>query len=78
MEEEERVAAASHRREVAEQSKRMADYLEKLVTPTSQDVTKIVDEKLQAHQAQVTQSVQQMLGNFLAEIKDAIHENRTG
>lgn len=78
VEEEEGVAAASHRREVAEQSKRMADCLEKLVTPTLQDITKVVDEKLQAHQAQVTQSAQQMLGNFLAEIKDAIHENHTG
>jgi uncharacterized FlaG/YvyC family protein len=78
VEEEERVAAASNRREVAEQSKRMADCLEKLVTPTLQDITKVVDEKLQAHQAQVTQSAQKMLGNFLAEIKDAIHENRTG
>jgi hypothetical protein len=56
----------------------MADCLEKLVTPSSQDITKIVDEKLQVHQAQVTQTVQQMLGNFLSEIKDAIRENCTG
>jgi len=78
VEEEELVAAASNSREVAEQSKHMADCLEKLVTPTLQDITKVVNEKLQAHQAQVTQSAQQMLGNFLAETKDAIHENHTG
>jgi hypothetical protein len=56
----------------------MADCLEKLVAPFSQDIMKVVDEKLQAHQAQVNQSVQQMLGKFLAEIKDAIHENHAG
>jgi hypothetical protein len=33
-----------------------------------------VDEKLEAHQARVVSSVQNMLGNFLNEVKVAIRE----
>jgi hypothetical protein len=56
--------------------KRIVDCMEKLAAPSSQDVHKAIDERLQAHQAPVTASVQQILGNFLSEIIDGIHENR--
>jgi len=76
LEEEERKEAATNRKEVAQQSKRIADCLERMCAPSTQDVSRAVEERLEAHQAQVSASVQQMLGAFLSEIKDVIRENR--
>jgi hypothetical protein len=61
---------------VAEQSIRMADCFEKLANNVNApaDMSKLVDEKLEAHQAQVISSVQQMLGNFLTEMKETIRD----
>jgi hypothetical protein len=55
----------------------MADCFEKNSnnTSTSNDISKVVDEKLEAHQAQVLTSVQQMLEYFLNEMRDAVHEH---
>jgi hypothetical protein len=74
LEEEERLEAAKNRKIVAEQSIRMADCFEKIANnaTTSTDISKVVDEKLEAHQARVVTSVQNMLGNFLNEVKVAI------
>jgi hypothetical protein len=47
-----------------------------MCAPSTQDVSRAVEERLEAHQAQVSASVQQMLGAFLTEIKDVIRENR--
>jgi hypothetical protein len=71
-EEEERLEAAKNRKIVAEQSIRMANCFEKLANNANApaDMSKLVDEKLEAHQAQVITSVQQMLGNFLTEMKE--------
>jgi hypothetical protein len=75
-EEEEWLEAAKNRKIVAEQSIRMADCFERIANnanaPT--DMSKLVDEKLEANQAQVISSVQQMLGNFLTEMKEAIRD----
>ena len=76
LEEEEWKEAATNRIEVAQQSKRIADCLERMCAPSTQDVSRAVEERLEAHQAQVSASVQQMLGAFLSEIKDVIRENR--
>ncbi len=69
--------AAKNRKIVAKQSIRMADCFEKIAinATASTDISKVVDEKLEAHQAQVVTSVQNMLGNFLNEVKVAIHEH---
>ncbi len=68
---------AKNRNFVAEQSIWMADCFEKNSnnTSTSNDISKVVDEKLEAHQAQVLTSVQQMLEYFLNEMRDAVHEH---
>jgi hypothetical protein len=65
LEEEEQLEAAKNRKIVAEQSIRMADCFEKIANnaTASTDISKVVDEKLEAHQAQVVTSVQNMLGN---------------
>ncbi len=75
LEEEERKEAATNHKKVAQQSKRIADYLERMCAPSTQDVSRAIEERLEAHQAQVSASVQQMLGFFLSEIKDRISEN---
>jgi hypothetical protein len=76
-EEEEWMEVAKNRNFVAEQSIWMADCFEKNSnnTSTSNDISKVVDEKLEAHQAQVLTSVQQMLEYFLNEMRDAVHEH---
>ncbi len=57
--------AAKNRKIVAEQSVQMADCFERISTAASQDVSRIVEEKLEEklsqHQRQMTDSVQQML-----------------
>jgi hypothetical protein len=75
LEEEEWKEATTNRKEVAQQSKRIAHCLERMCAPSTQDVSRAVEERLEAHQAQVSASVQQMLGAFLTEIKDVIREN---
>ena len=54
----------------------MADCFEKIANNAIAltDISKVVDEKLEAHQARVVTSVQNMLGNFLNEVKVAIRE----
>jgi hypothetical protein len=49
LEEEEQKEAASNRREVAPQSKRIAYCLERMSALSSQDVSRAVDERLEAH-----------------------------
>jgi hypothetical protein len=49
--------------------------LGKICCAVFSDLNKVVDEKLEACQALVAASVQQMLGNYLAEIKVVICEN---
>jgi predicted HTH transcriptional regulator len=64
LEEEEQKEAATNCKEVAQQSKRIADCLERMSAPSTQDVSRVIEERLEAHQAQVTESVQHMLGAF--------------
>jgi hypothetical protein len=64
LEEEERKKAATNRKKVAQQSKRIADCLERMCAPSTQDVSRAVEERLEVHQAQISASVQQMLGPF--------------
>jgi hypothetical protein len=61
-EEEEQLEAAKTRKIVAEQSIQMADCFEKIANnaTASADISKVVDEKLQAHQAQLVTSVHQI------------------
>jgi hypothetical protein len=59
---------------VAEQSTHMADCFEWISNNYAKGVSKIVDEKLKVHQTQVITSVQQMLGNFLANVRGLIRD----
>jgi hypothetical protein len=71
MEEDEHKKAAKNRKIAAGQLVRMADCFERISSAASQDVSKIVEEKLEQkspHQRQMMDSVQQMLGNFLQQI----------
>jgi uncharacterized membrane protein YheB (UPF0754 family) len=59
LEEEEWKEAASNHKEVEQQSKRISDCLERMSAPSTQDVSRAVDKRLETHQAQFTASVQQ-------------------
>ncbi len=63
-----------HWKIVAEKSILMADSFEKLVNIASRDVSKVVHKELQAHQAKIITSVQQILGSFLTESQDDVCE----
>ncbi len=64
MEDVEHKQAAKNRKIVAEAMIRMADCFDKISNAASQDVSKVVEEKLgqklSEHQRQITDSVQQM------------------